>query len=229
MKIPMELLARGAAIGLSITDAADKANQYVTGNSTGAVVFYNAASTEMHLSFDYTKKVDGLSPDYTVSSKKAAMLKIPQELIEEGQAFFVGPDANDASVGSKRDSNTKVEFTMKGYAGKTFFDVDVEKGFTVPVMMSDLGGTAESGCSVDKLADCPDNLKEGDSICKNDQSSSAIKYYREDCPHWYVQSDDKQTTVPISKKMIIWVVAGPDAGDELKKIRSEGKSKTGSK
>jgi len=115
--------------------------------------------------------------------------------------YYFGTTPNEANefVGNKRDSDTVFEATFVDDKGKTFYDVDVERGFSVPVWCH---GSQEEwkdgkGCEGDILSTCPEKLQHMDkngSIdqCLSESTTVDIKRRRKFCPRAYVVFDDSE-------------------------------------
>lgn len=111
--------------------------------------------------------------------------------------FGTTPNAAGPEVGSKRDSDTVFEATFVDENGKTFYDIDVERGFSVPLWCH---GVLEQwadgkGCEGDLLSTCPEKLQHTDKDgvvdqCRSEKTKMDIKRRREYCPRAYILSDD---------------------------------------
>ncbi|TKA54720.1 hypothetical protein B0A49_13163 [Cryomyces minteri] len=114
-------------------------------------------------------------------------------------AFYVSTTRTDRAVGAKRNADTKVEATFQGANDLTYFDVDIEKGFSLPVWCGPRAWNVASGCSYDFLSDCPQGDRHYDQFtgeydqCRNPQSAESIVRFRSHCPSAYVQWNDVQT------------------------------------
>lgn len=117
--------------------------------------------------------------------------------------YYVGPVANDKStvVGEQRDHNTVAEITYVGAYNLSYYDVDIEKGFSVPLWChgeNDPSDTGE-GCLSDVLAAChPENrhIDEATGIydyCIGRQTEDSLEMRQALCPDVYIQSDDHRT------------------------------------
>lgn len=113
--------------------------------------------------------------------------------------YYFGSTPNEATtqVGSKRDSDTVFEATFVNEDGKTFYDVDVERGFSVPLWCHGVQEqwTAGKGCEGDLLSNCPAELQHTDEDgvvdqCRSEPTKMDIKRRREFCPRAYIISDD---------------------------------------
>ena len=105
------------------------------------------------------------------------------------------------AVGYKRDRDTKTEISNIPEKLALAFDVDLEKGASVPIVVrmpsADGNTTVRAGCSVDKLAACPPEMQiwEDDKLVncvRNDDSPASLDFFRHGCPDIYVQPDDHQ-------------------------------------
>ncbi|KAK4544615.1 hypothetical protein LTR36_004187 [Oleoguttula mirabilis] len=129
-------------------------------------------------------------------------------------ALYAGlaPNGRDALDPEWRIYDTKVEFTFDGYDGLDYFDVDLEHGVSVPVMI--YAGDAAGGCGVDKLPDCPAALqrvnKDGRIVQCRRLAAEVPEYFRKGCPDMYVTANDgaQGTKVGTSQLEYIDVVIG---------------------
>lgn len=108
---------------------------------------------------------------------------------------------NSPSVGPKRDHDTVIEVTWSCAGGLTYFDVDIEKGFSCPVWCRGYGveNTTGSGCISDVFNNCPEKYRHYDDQGKVDQcwademDPDSVSRFREHCPHTYADWDDTGT------------------------------------
>ncbi|KAF2723588.1 hypothetical protein K431DRAFT_310695 [Polychaeton citri CBS 116435] len=194
------------AIAVTLVVAASSVSATSCLNSNGqevGTVIHNQLGRDLHISISGDVSLYEVLP---AGSDPHCLPGMP----ETSQSIFLGLscNANTASVGSKRDSDTLVEVTY-GLPGSentaegahlTFYDVDLEKGFSVPVWCtgpdpSDSRDT-QVGCKTDILqgGHCPPDLirYEGDSIvqCFNPQTMDVITQWRLLCPDSYIMAGD---------------------------------------
>ncbi|KAK4983931.1 hypothetical protein LTR66_008660, partial [Elasticomyces elasticus] len=164
--MPTILLLAVLAISAAGAAAAEKARRW-NANEVG-IRFINENSKRTYISTDFATADD------------IPMSAWPQAVLEPGEAvtwaappksspkWFVGTTANDRSTQSKRDYDTIVEATFGSDCADptchTYFDVDLERGFSVPIWCKtgardDDDGSdwsaPNTGCSADLMADCP--------------------------------------------------------------------------
>jgi len=113
--------------------------------------------------------------------------------------YYFGYTPNEASpaVGVKRNSDIVFEATFVDENGKTFYDVDVERGFSVPLWCHGLQEqwTDGKGCEGDILSTCPEQLQHLDKDgvidqCRSEPTKMDIKRRRKFCPRAYIVWDD---------------------------------------
>ncbi|KAF2229069.1 hypothetical protein EV356DRAFT_511798 [Viridothelium virens] len=222
-------VARAALIGF--TQLGHQARDYLNSHTGSAgILFYNSNSAEVHVSFDFSKFTH-VPTDVVVPAGESHFFPIPPGISQYGHAFYVGSTPNNLGARAKRDSDTKVEFTMNGFSGHSYYDVDVERGVSLPVRVTDLNGKIHAGCAIDKMKICPTQWKHYHTDgrldqCKNPQNAEAVKFFRQGCPDWYVKSDDKVTKVRQFKKntkSALLTVAGPNADHFLTEMRKQVK------
>lgn len=181
------------------------------GQQIGTVI-HNQLGRDLHISIDVDSEqydsYQDVTPFYDVLPPNSGPHCIPG-LPQTSQTIFLGLtcNANNASVGSRRDADTLVEVhygqpdTEESGDGSrlTYYDVDLEKGFSVPVWCTGPDPTdtrdAQVGCKTDILHDlCPVDLVrlDGDSMiqCLNPQTPDMIEQWRQVCPDSYVMADD---------------------------------------
>lgn len=115
--------------------------------------------------------------------------------------FMVSTSPSSLDTGEKRNYDTAVELTWNGFEGKTFYDVDVERGVSVPIWCHANTETWSQGqgCVGNVLDDCPSSLVHIDSTtglpdqCRADGTAEDIARRREKCPTAYVESEDVRT------------------------------------
>lgn len=147
----------------------------------------NVGSKNVYVNFNANP---GSSVPASLTLAPGASQAVPVEA-HWGGAVFAGLQMGNGA-------NNKIEANFQGYDGTTFFDVDVEKGFSVPVVCTSGDGLITSGCSIDKLPNCPPAQRLTDAsgatvACSNPQTSASIALMREGCPNEYVVWDDVQT------------------------------------
>ena len=208
---------------------ASQAKDYLNSHAgSAAILFHNSGTAQVHVSFDFSSYTNVVT-DVVVPGGGDYFFPIPAGISKKGHAFYVGSTPNHAGLGSKRNSDTKTEFTMNGWSGHAYFDIDVERGVSVPVRATDLSGQVYAGCSLDKVKNCPQAWKHYHSDgrldqCTNMQTHEAIEFFRRGCPDWYVNTNDKVTRVkPWAKnsKSVLLVVAGPQADRQLEELRRQ--------
>ncbi|KAK5138575.1 hypothetical protein LTR08_000163 [Meristemomyces frigidus] len=156
----------------------------------------NEFADEIHLSWDVNVPSMYKPQDKTLYNTQCTNEDLAANW---GGAIFVGLVPNGLDVGDWRNHDTKVELTVGGYENFDFFDVDQEKGASVPVVIS--VGDMHGGCPVDKLPSCPvewqmRHVASGPVVqCRNDQTAQAQAFFEGDCPNTYVRFDDIQTKV----------------------------------
>ncbi|KAF1344662.1 hypothetical protein BDV97DRAFT_425007 [Delphinella strobiligena] len=168
--------------------------------------FHNKNSQPMHISNDWTDADVANHPgivweNMTVAPGEMVFLSAPDDATGK---YYIGPTDNSrtAEVGENRDSNTIVESFYGGYAGFTYFDVDIEKGFSVPIWChgaQEEWGTGQ-GCLEDVLAACPDRDRHIDEttgiydFCRGDnENAESVAIRTALCPNVYVLAEDNRT------------------------------------
>ena len=216
---------------LAFPKVISQAKDYVHSHQGGAgIIFHNSDTAQVHISFDYNGFTN-LPSDVVVPGGESRFFHIPPGISKVGHAFYVGSTPNHRGMGAKRDADTKTEFTLNGYSGHAYFDIDVERGVSVPVLATDVHGEAYAGCSADKMKTCPQAWRHYHSDgrldqCKNTQTLDAIRFFRQGCPDWYVLSDDRMTKVKSfakNSKNVLLVVSGPHTSDHLEELRKQAK------
>ncbi|KAI9655833.1 MAG: hypothetical protein M1821_005268 [Bathelium mastoideum] len=217
---------------VGIPQLADQTKNYLDSHTgSAAILFHNSNTAQVHVSFDFSAYTN-LPTDIVVPGGGSHFFPIPAGISKAGHAFYVGSTPNRQELGTKRDADTKTEFTMNGWSGHAYFDIDVERGVSVPVRATDLKGQVHAGCAVDKIKTCPQAWKHYAADgrldqCRNPQTQEAISFFRKGCPQWYVASDDKMTMVkPWAKnsRSVLLVVAGAQADERLEEMRKQAKS-----
>ena len=116
--------------------------------------------------------------------------------------YFLSTTPNQASpeIGEKRDHDTAVEVTYVGYEQKTYWDVDSEKGLSVPVWCHAATDSWSSGqgCEGDVLAGCQPHLVHTgpDGVadqCWGEGTAVDVARRRGFCPTAYVVFNDEGT------------------------------------
>ena len=171
--------------------------------------FRNEHPLDQYLSVDFAEKDMAAHPDLVAQDMTIAATEHIFLPMRPGMSpkFFLSPTPNNrsAEVGDKRDSDTAVEVTFAGFQGHTYYDVDIERGFSVPVWCYGYDQDWEdgSGCLADLLDGCPEHLKHFDESsgmhdqCLGDGSEASVMRRRKMCPQVYVQSDDEQTRAQV--------------------------------
>ncbi|KAI9701747.1 MAG: hypothetical protein M1820_006375 [Bogoriella megaspora] len=212
---------------------------FSTNPGSGAVLLYNGAPFPMHVSWDWcigTAVLSSQPTDYVLEPYATSFFELPSSIQGLGHAFYVSRTPNPEIAGPKRTHDTKMEFLMRGHGGHMYFDVDVEKGVSIPMIATDLFGPMKSGCGVDKLATCPEQWKHygSDGLpdqCLNWQTSDSIGYFRDSCPGWYVMWNDEETRgVPSfgMNRPVLLVAAGGDVDANLENLRAQTLAAVGS-
>ncbi|KAI5207085.1 hypothetical protein E4T39_02084 [Aureobasidium subglaciale] len=121
--------------------------------------------------------------------------------------IFVGvsPNNKTAKIGSHRDHDTVVEATFESSYDLTYYDIDIEKGFSTPIWCHPQGEPWEKGqgCTTDLLAVCPErdqHTHQETGIydqCRGIAQNPA--FGRHHCPHAYVDWNDDWNTRGMSK------------------------------
>lgn len=184
------------------------------------VILNNARGHPVHISVDWAAK-DGPQPDvyYLLQPHTGQFMEA-----QPGTSPKIYVSSSDnrptAHVGEKRDHDTAIEVTFNGYEMNTYYDVDLERGFSEPVMCHPVEMEMESsdmefsnktsGCLADVLSRCPEHLKHFDPVtgsldqCRTEDSTENVALRRAMCPNAYVQSDDRQTKT-IEKRHGEWI------------------------
>lgn len=205
------------AVAHNIYDGDDHDSAVLAYQSTGAalyegqcgIFFNNTTPVPMFLSGDWAAE------DYDEYGDQLASLEFHLEPsgtlwvpTYEGTSpkIFVSFTNNSVALGAKRNSDTVVEATFNSANDHLYFDVDIEKGFSVPVWCRALGpqNAEGSGCVNDVLGDCPEQYRHYDEVdgvqvvdqCTADQNDpESVARFRNHCPHTYVFWDDQGTRV----------------------------------
>lgn len=158
-------------------------------------------STE-YVSIDWAAKDSAshpelVTPNVTVQPGETTFIPVPAGASPK---FYFGFSPNDRATGAKRDGDTAVEATFVGWAGHTFFDVDIEKGFSVPLWCH---GEADEeahgrGCNADLLATCDKQDAHVDALSgKVDQCRASPRNFQtwsDMCTKAYTYADDHSVT-----------------------------------
>lgn len=117
--------------------------------------------------------------------------------------YFVGPVLNsrDPDTNEQRDHNTVVEVTYGNGVMFTYYDLDIEKGFSLPIWChgSEDPWDDGQGCLEDVLSACPEADKHFDETtgiydyCEAKNTTENFSIRAGLCPHIYVLFDDHQT------------------------------------
>lgn len=169
------------------------------------VHFYNNNSQTMHISADWAEKdIQAYGSQVTWDYSPIAPgghIFIPG-FPTTSPKFFIGltPNQKTAEIGDKRNHDTAVEITFKGGHDWTYYDVDIEKGFSSPVWCHGEGEEWETGqgCTADLLAQCPEQDRHFDETGLYDQCVAAetednLGLRLSLCPDVYVRYDDHKT------------------------------------
>lgn len=167
------------------------------------VYFHNQHFMAMHISGDWagSDKVahPGLTEPYEIVQPGETVF-IPA-LLGTRPKYFVGPVDNrpTAKVGCNRDSNSAVEVCFGGFERRQYYDLDLEKGFSVPIWCR--GDTEKpeegSGCRSDLLARCPEQYRHHNAetgiydFCLGDPTN--LEFRKRECPSSYTLFNQKRT------------------------------------
>ena len=167
--------------------------------------FRNNHTSPMHISMDWAKKDEitygpQIWHNEWIQPGGVLFLSAPAG---SSPKYYVGPVQNsrDTPSAQTRNHNTIVEATYAGYRDVTFFDIDVENGFSVPLWCKKFGDDWANGegCLGDLLAACPQADRHYDQAtgiydyCIGRQTAESIAVRASLCPNVYVQSDDPAT------------------------------------
>ncbi|TKA24839.1 hypothetical protein B0A50_06568 [Salinomyces thailandicus] len=170
-----------------------------------------------YISSDVNYDTHGTPAGKVPESRVLLLNECYTQKLEPGLAFgsFIGLRNNteSAEVGSKRTHDTKIEVTVEMDGTPPYFDVDVEKGWSAPVVFKatspDGNVTTRAGCTVDKLLQCPEHMQ----VWENNNTTlancvgkgqEAIDFFRADCPDLFVLSSDTRavTSAPVGTKIL---------------------------
>ncbi|KAI5201495.1 hypothetical protein AUEXF2481DRAFT_38529 [Aureobasidium subglaciale EXF-2481] len=202
----------GTPIGHSIGSKPPGAEPGKDPSRSHGIWFLNRNAITQHLSADWAEK------DYARYGKHPVLDFQTLEL-NPGEDYFVralphlspkifvgvSPNNKTSRVGSHRDHDTVVEATFDSSYDLTYYDIDVEKGFSSPVWCHAQGEPWEKGqgCTTDVLAVCPEkdqHIHEDTGLydqCRGLAQNPA--FGRHHCPHTYVQWNDDWNTKGMSK------------------------------
>lgn len=121
--------------------------------------------------------------------------------------YYVGPTSNNrsAAVGDRRNHHTVVEATYgkakPGYTATTWWDIDIEKGFSVPIWCVGAEDHERNGygCLADVLAACPQEDRHIDNetgiydYCIGKDTEENLGMRKKLCPDIYVVHNDLRT------------------------------------
>ncbi|GAB7340083.1 hypothetical protein MBLNU457_6575t1 [Dothideomycetes sp. NU457] len=144
--------------------------------------------------------------------------------------FGITPNEAGPQVGSKRDHDTVFEATFIDEYGKTFYDIDVERGFSVPLWChgSQEDWTAGKGCEGDLLSTCPEKLQHLDKDgvvdqCRSEPNRMDILRRREVCPRAYIVYDDDKWGVeaidPPGSAVVVCTITDPNNSTRTARLR----------
>jgi len=171
------------------------------GESVGFLI-HNHYGQDIYISGDWAAKdcerygeVGLPKQDHVLQNDSSVFL---EALPDTSPKYFIGLTPNHHDVGEKRDRDTVIEATFVNQDGDTYYDVDVEKGVSVPIWCH---GQAEQwdtgrGCEGDVLSDCPEHLKHYDhetgtmDQCVGEGSPADLERRRKHCSRAYILSDD---------------------------------------
>ena len=193
------------AVALPVAARVIPANKTPQDKGLMGIIFYNHNTNPQHISTDWAKDDVNQYPDldwvYTILEPEDHVFIATDPCTSP--KFFVSPTPNNrtAEVGSKRDHDTAVEATFQGGGDWTYFDVDIEKGFSVPIWCHGHGEEWNSGhgCVNDLLDECPECSRHYDNdtgiydqcLPMNTVEDYAMRYRL--CPDVYVKHDDDMT------------------------------------
>ncbi|KAL1305960.1 hypothetical protein AAFC00_004098 [Neodothiora populina] len=169
------------------------------------IKFVNEHSVGIHVSNDWAAKDKAEYPDLIRTNEfivPGGSLYLPASE-HTSPKFYLAPTANGKStfVESRRDHNTVVEATFGGFSNVTYYDVDIEKGISVPIWCHgelddwDTG----AGCLQDVLSVCPKEDRHIDAktgiydYCRGTNSAENIAIRASLCPDAYLLWDDMDT------------------------------------
>lgn len=167
------------------------------------IMFHNLHSHAQYISGDWAKKDTDthphlMWPNAHLAPNSSIFFPAPAQ---SSPKFYIGPTPNNRTVGEKRDHDTIVEATFAGTYDTTYYDVDFEKGFSVPLWCVGSGDKWDSGegCLVDVLAYCEEEDKYYDANsglydqCRNSGKAETVNLWYQLCPGAYVLPDDRAT------------------------------------
>lgn len=173
------------------------------------IEFFNNNSLPMHISLDWAHIDTIHHPDIEWTNLVIAPGDSHSISAPAGTSpkYYIGatPNERTAEVDGRRNHNTVVEASYVAYADHTYFDVDIEKGFSVPIWCHGAQAAWETGegCSSDVLAACPAEDRHFDErtglydYCIGTESAVNIEVRERLCPYVYVRPDDTRTkTIP---------------------------------
>ncbi|THX36641.1 hypothetical protein D6D10_06485 [Aureobasidium pullulans] len=199
------------------------------------VWFINQNAVKQYISVDWARK------DYEKYGKHP-ILDFTNTTVEPGQKtwiegmsflspkFFVGvsPNHNSPEIGDHRNHDTAVEFSWKSEDGQTYYDVDIEKGFSSPVWChgQGQGWATGQGCVTDVLAACPEKFKSYNpdsgvyDQCLGTLKADSIQFRLSQCPHTYVRSNDDWNTRTVSgSHVLICTIVSTPATSEFQAVQ----------
>ncbi|GAB7356044.1 hypothetical protein MBLNU459_g6660t1 [Dothideomycetes sp. NU459] len=186
--------------------------------------FYNMHPLPQYVSADWATKdiVQYPDLDWTYMLLQPNESKFIPTRPTTSPKFFIGPTPNNrtAEVDGKRDHDTVVEATFVGAYNTTYYDVDIEKGFSVPVWCVGAGDKWHTGegCLANVLAFCPAEDRHYDRAtgmydqCRLSGSrarASTIRLWRQLCPDVYVLADDHSTKVASNSHVVECYIMEP--------------------
>jgi hypothetical protein len=186
----------------------------IDANQNMGIWFINNNSATHHISADWAAQDRTQHPNTAILDFETSTLDPNTSLFIPALAglspkFLVGvsPNNHSALVGSNRDHDTAIEATFSGNGGWTYYDVDIERGFSSPVWCHGLGEKWESGqgCTVDLLAACPEKYRHYDwasgvyDQCRGTRDRENLHLRASHCPMAYVRWDDERTRVTQGK------------------------------
>jgi len=168
---------------------------------TGFLI-HNQYGSDIHISGDWAAtdlkrygEINMPKQCYVLENDTTILL---EALPDTSPKYYFGLTPNTHDLGSKRDHDTVIEATFCNQDGDTYYDVDVEKGVSVPIWChaQTERWDAGRGCEGDVLSDCPHHLQHYDKgismidQCVGEASLTDIRRRRRYCRQAYVLSED---------------------------------------
>jgi len=171
------------------------------GTSIGFLI-HNQYGSNVHISGDWAAKdlqqygeINMPDQSYILENDTTVFL---EAFRDTSPKYYIGLTPNTRDIGAKRDHDTVIEATFYNQDGDTYYDVDVEKGISVPIWChaQTERWDAGRGCQGDVMSDCSEHLQHYDEEtgmmdqCIGEASLTDIKRRRRNCRQAYVMSDD---------------------------------------